>query len=421
MALMALGINYQTASVDIRSTLFFDFPMAKAFASRLINEGWASEAVVISTCNRTELYCEAEDSCQLLQFLIGHSSLAAEVIQPYTYVHLGNAAATHLMRVTTGLDSMILGEGEILGQVKEAFMAAQTAGTVGKHLDRLFQTAFSVAKEARSSTGIGVNPVSVAYAAAKLSQHIFTDLADTSVLLIGAGDLIRLTAIHLKELGVKKIRVANRSKDSAKSLALQIGGESFDLEEIPVLLPDADMVIAGTACTLPIIRKGMVQEALKQRKRKPVFMVDLSVPRNIECEIREWEDVYLYCIDDLQNIVEENRNFRLNAAKEAESIIEQGALQFMNWLEAQDSFKILCGFRKKFENMSEQLLQEGLRHIQLGENPETVLKRLAYRLTNRFLHTPTRRLRAAGLKQEEALLTLTRDLFELNHETFYTK
>ncbi len=421
MALMALGINYQTAAIDIRSTLVFDLPMAIALANQIIQEGWASEAVVISTCNRTELYCEAEESQPLLQFLVGHSSLPPEVIQPYLYRHTGSAAVLHLMRVTTGLDSMILGEGEILGQVKEAFMAAHAAGTVGKHLDRLFQSAFAVSKEARSCTEIGVNPVSVAYAAAKLSQHIFTDLADTSVLLIGAGDLIRLTALHLKEMGVKKITVANRSKSNARSLALQFGGEAISLEDIAAHLQASDMVIAGTACAFPIIKKEMVLAALKVRKRKPMFMVDLSVPRNIECEISAWEDIYLYCIDDLQNMVEENKNFRLNAAKEAECIIEQGALQFMNWLEAQDSFKTLCGFRKKIENMSEKLLQEGLHHIRLGENPEIVLKRLAYRLTNRFLHTPTKRLRTAGLQQEEALLTLTRDLFELNHETFYTK
>lgn len=421
MALMALGVNYRTAGVDVRSSLALGFEAMVEMTSTLTLKGLASEAVVLSTCNRTELYCVADNPEDVVRFFIEYAGLPYEVIRPYVYLHTDHALVMHLMRVTTGLDSMVLGEGEILGQVKASFSTALNAGTVGKQLGRLFQTAFSVAKEVRCKTGIGVNPVSIAYAAAKFSQHVFSDLSDAVVLLIGAGHLIRVTALHLKKMGVRKMMVANRTHANAKKLALQCQGQAFGLEAIPSLLVQADIVITGTNSLLPIVRKEMVLAALSRRPHKPMFMVDLSVPRSIEREIGQSENVRLYCMDDLETIVKDNKNVRLNAALEAERMIERAAEQFIRWLQAQDSFKVLRIFRQKCEQISQKALQEGLKRLQSGENPERVLERLTHRLTNRFLHEPTKRLRLAGLAQEEALLDFTKDLFELHHETLYTE
>ena len=418
---MVLGISHQTATVDIREKLIFDVAAGVRAASWLVQEGIVTEAVLVSTCNRTELYCEGEPDRDPLRLIIGHLGQSYDKIEPFLYQYFDLAAVTHLMRVAVGLDSMVLGEGEILGQLKRAYAGAMEGGSVGKHLGRLFQTTFSVSKEARTNTGIGINPVSVAYAAAKLSRHIFADLSSVAVLFVGAGDLIRTMARHLVGMGVGKVMVANRSLANRQRLAEELQAESFGLEKIPEHLAKADIVITGTASGLPLLGKGMVETALRQRKRKPMFMVDLSVPRNIEVEVGELEDVYLYCIDDLQGIVAENKRCRQDAMEEAECIIHDAASQFMSWLQAQDSFRILCLFRRKFEEIRDQLLQESIRKLQLGEDPEGVLKRLAYHLTNRYLHEPTRRLREAGLEQEAAILTLTRDLFELNHEIIYSE
>jgi glutamyl-tRNA reductase len=421
MILMALGVNYQTAPIHIRERLAFDFEGGANVARLLVDNGLVSEAVLVSTCNRTELYCEGEDSPAILQFLIEHCGLTYSSIAPYTYIHSDLIATKHLMRVASGLDSMVLGEGEILGQLKKAYTASANAGTVGKYLGRLFQATFAIAKLVRTNTSIGVNPVSVAYAAVRLSQQIFSDLSKTSVLLIGAGDLISLTAQHLVGMGVKKIMVANRTLERARHLAAQFGGESLSLEQIPERLTQADVVITGTNSAYPIIDKKMVERALYQQKRRAIFMVDLSVPRDIESTVGDYEDIYLYCIDDLQHIVEENRRVRSHAASDAEEMISLAAEQLMNWRYAQDFFKTLSVFRQKFEEIRDQILQESYHKLTLGEDPAIVLQKLAHRLTNRFLHEPTRRLRMAGISKEETLLALTRDLFELSHETINTK
>lgn len=421
MALMVVGVNFQTATIDIRERIALDVQAGIEAGRWLVHEGIVTEALIVSTCNRTELYCEGETHHDPLILLMGHLGLPVEKIQPFTYKHLDLSAVMHLMRVATGLDSMIVGEAEILGQLKKAYTAFANAGTVGKYLGRLFQTTFAIAKDVRTETGVGVNPVSIAYVAARLSQHIFSDLAKVSVLLVGAGDLIRLIAQHLTAMGVKKMRVLNRTEANAARLAVQFNAEYFGLEKIRDYLFEADIVITGCAADLPIIGKGMVEYALRQRKRKPMFMVDLGVPRNVEFEVSELEDVYLYCIDDLQKMVEENKRVRRDAAESAEIMIQMAAVRFMDWLEAQDSFKMLCVFREKFEQIRDRLCQDALRRLDLGEAPDYVVKRLARDLTSRFLHEPTRRLREAGLDREEALLTLTRDLFELNCENLYTK
>jgi glutamyl-tRNA reductase len=421
MALMVVGVNFQTATIHIRERIALDLQAGIEAVKWLIAEGIVIEALIISTCNRTEIYCEGMTHIDPLKMIMGRLGLSADKIEPFSYKHVDLAAVMHLMRVATGLDSMIVGEAEILGQLKKAYTAFANAGTIGKYLGRLFQTTFAMAKDVRTQTGVGVNPVSVAYVAARLSQHIFSDLTEVSVLLVGAGDLIRLIAQHLRAMGVQKIGVANRTEANAARLALLFNAEYFGLEKIRDQLLEADIVITGCACVLPIIGKGMVESAVRQRNQKPMLMVDLGVPRNVEFEVSELEDVHLYCIDDLQKMVEENKRFRRDAAESAEIMIQIAAVRFMDWLQAQDSFKTLCIFREKFVQVRDRLCSDALHRLRLGEAPEGVVKRLASDLTSRFLHEPTRRLRKAALEREEALLILIRDLFELNCETLYTK
>ncbi|HEV2523618.1 MAG TPA: glutamyl-tRNA reductase [Gammaproteobacteria bacterium] len=421
MALMVVGVNFQTATIDIRERVALDVQAGIEVAHWLVAEGVVTEALIISTCHRTEIYCEALTHIDPFRMLMGRLGLPIETIEPFSYKHLDLAAVMHLMRVATGLDSMIVGEAEILGQLKKAYTAFANAGTIGKYLGRLFQTTFAIAKDVRTQTGVGVNPVSVAYVAARLAQHIFPDLVKASVLLVGAGDLIRLIAQHLMAMGVQKISVANRTEANAARLALLFNAEYFGLEKMKDHLFEADIVITGCASVLPIISEKRVECALRQRESKPMFIIDLGVPRNVEGEVGALENVHLYCIDDLQKMVEKNKRFRRDAAESAEIMIQIAAVRFMDWLQAQDSFKTLCIFREKFEQIRDRLCQDALHRLHLGEASDRVVKRLASDLTSRFLHEPTRRLREAGLDREEALLTLTRDLFELNCETLYTK
>lgn len=427
MVLVASGLNYKKAGIEIRERMAFDQSQSVKVAQNLVAEGSVNEAIVISTCNRTELYCEVESVQEAMELLIGQTHLTYEQIKPYTYHYQDRAAVSHLMRVASGLDSMIFGETEILGQLKEAFSLAQGEACIGKHLGRLFQCAFSVAKRVRSETSIGENPISVASVAAKLSQRIFSDVSKANILLIGSGRLIQSLAKHLVGMGVKQVMVAARTSVKAEKLANEVGGVAVALEEIPRVLAKADMVITGTLSQLPIIGKGMLESALVERKRKPMFVVDLSVPRNVEPEVKQLEDIYLYTLDDLESIVIENKGSRQEAAEQAGRIIEQAADRFMEWLGAQESFRTLTVFREKFDKIRDEVLEENLNRLALGEDPTVVMERLAYTLTNRFLHQPTRRLRQAGLGGEEKLLKLVKDVFELEAEfeleceTLYTE
>lgn len=373
------------------------------------------EVVILSTCNRTEVYCcvDAESDNDILAWLHAFHQQEEGSISPYLYHHQGAEAIRHLLRVACGLDSLVLGEPQILGQLKDAFSHALNAETLGKSLGRLFQHAFAVAKQVRTDTAIGNSPVSVAFAAVSLAKQIFSNLADSTALLIGAGDTIELVARHLHDNGIKRIIIANRTIERAHNLAAQVDGYAISLSELPAHLAEADIVVSSTASQLPILGKGAVERALKIRKRKPIFMVDIAVPRDIEAEVGSLEDIYLYCVDDLKEIIEENIQSRRDAALQAEEIIETQVDHFQAWLRTQDAVPVIRSIRDNAEEIREQSLTRALKQLEQGIAPEQALNELARTLTNRLLHEPSRQLRQSGFDEEGHLLNAARQLFNL--------
>ncbi len=396
--LLAFGINHRTATVDVRERVSFSPERVHDALSMARKDAKLSEIAILSTCNRTELYCATpvEDSNKLIDWFGRYHQLNVGQIRQSAYEFWNSAAVRHMTRVASGLDSMVLGEPQILGQLKTAYSVAKDADTLGPELGRLFQHSFSVAKQVRTDTEIGSNPVSVAYAAVSLAKHIFSDLNRTSALLIGAGETIELVARHLNEQGVKHITVANRTLDRANNLAESFGGKAITLSEIPYELAKADIVISSTASQLPILGKGAVEKALKQRKHKPMFMMDIAVPRDIEEAVGELADVYLYTVDDLQSVVDENRKQRLNAAAEAETIVNQCTDRFMESLRGLDAVETIRNYRSSVDVLREQELEKALAAIRNGADPEEAMQRMSRALTNKLMHEPCLQLKKAG-------------------------
>ncbi len=315
---------------------------------------------------------------------------------PCLYQHCGQPAVQHLMRVASGLDSLVLGEPQILGQVKQAFAKAKESGTVALTLDRLFQNTFAVAKKVRTETEIGTAAVSVAFAAVSMAKHIFSSLAATKVLLIGAGETIELVARHLKENGVTSMVVANRTISRAEAMCEEFNAQAITLEQIPDFLPKADIVISSTASPLPILGKGMVEKALKQRRHQPMLLVDIAVPRDIEAEVGDLDDAFLYTVDDLQSIIEQNMASRREAAEQAEVIAEEHSHQFMEWVRSLESVDSIREYRTQSMAIKDELVERAMNKLAQGADTEQVLLELANRLTNRLIHAPTQALTAAS-------------------------
>ena len=413
MSLLAFGLNYKTASIATRECTAFTPERVVAALQDLVSQGAANEAVLLSTCNRTELYTDAHDPALLGKWLAEQHQLREEKLRQCWYFHQDQAAVCHAMRVASGLDSMVLGESQILGQMKTAYAVADQAGTIGVQLGHLFQTVFTVTKQIRTDTAIGVNPVSVAYAAVSLAKRIFTDLSQCTVLLIGAGETIELTATHLANQGVKRIVVANRHVDKAQRLADRFYGHGIAIGDVPVYLSETDIVITATASQLPILGKGSVERALKARKHKPIFMVDLAVPRDIEPEIAELPDAYLYNVDDLRGLVQENLQSRRNAAEQAEAIIEIQAKYYMHKLRELNANDTIRDLRHKLEKIRDQATTKALAQLQRGVDPQQVAEQMAFQLTNKILHRPTTQLRQVAFDGRGELLLLARHLFDL--------
>jgi glutamyl-tRNA reductase len=374
-----------------------------------------TDAVIVSTCNRTELYFSGslEQSEQVIDWLAQFHQLNKVEVAPHLYLHADDAASAHLMRVACGLDSLVLGEPQILGQVKQAYSQSRQLGAIQPVFERLFQKTFAVAKQVRTETEIGASAVSVAFAAVTLAKQIFGKLADVRVLLIGAGETIELVAKHLLEHGAAHLTVANRSYDRAAALAGQFNGQAISLAQVPQALTDADVVISSTASTLPIVGKGMVEQALKKRRHKPMFLVDLAVPRDIEAQVAELEDAYLYTVDDLQNIVAQNQQSRLQAAEQAEQMIASGVAEFSQWLQMQGNIDWVRAYRERCDAVRQELLQRALNQLASGQDAEKVMTELATKLSNRLMHAPTRTIRQLLQDESSQPQTLLNNLLDV--------
>jgi len=407
MTLWVLGLNHQTAPVGLRERVAFDAAALPGALASLRALPDVSEAAVLSTCNRTELYAIAEDGQALSAWLATH----AEGLEGYLYRHSDADAVRHLFRVATGLDSMVLGEPQILGQVKEAWVAAREHGALGNGLDRLFQQTFAVAKRARTDTRVGANPVSVASTAVRLAQNSFARLDESTVLLIGAGETIELAARHLSEGKVRRLLIANRTLSHAQELATRHGGYALPLTELDRHLAEADVVFSATASREPVVTHAQVAAALVRRKHKPMLLFDLAVPRDIEPGVAELDDAYLYTVDDLERAVEDNRRGRREAADAAEVIIELQVARYIENLHASSRQEPLKRLRAHGDAAREDVLAKARQQLANGRNAEEVLDFLAHTLTNRLLHPPTAALREAALSGDAELARAADKLF----------
>ena len=419
MAILVVGLNHKTAPVGMRERIAFGPDILVGALRSLTDQARIDECLILSTCNRTEVYCtaDAEGGDVVVEWLSRFHGLNHEHVAPYLYTRVDRDAVSHLLRVASGLDSMVLGEPQILGQVKDAFQAASDSRVTGKLLGRLFQSAFAVAKQVRTDTAIGNSPVSVAFAAVSLARQIFSDLGDQTALLVGAGETIELAARHLRQHGVGRILVANRTVERAHSLAVQLGGYAIALTELANHLPEADILISSTASPLPVLGKGAVERALKKRKHRPIFMVDIAVPRDIEPEVGELDDVYLYTVDDLQGVVDEGMRSRREAADQAEEIVDFHTEEFLGWLRSLDAVALIQSYRDYAERLRDEVLAKALHQLEIGKPPAQVAGFLAHTLTNKLLHGPSARLRRAGREGQNEILQAANELFQIEKKS----
>ncbi|MEA9859844.1 glutamyl-tRNA reductase [Xanthomonas campestris pv. raphani] len=407
MTLWVLGLNHQTAPVDLRERAAFAGDALPRALDSLRTLPQVREAALLSTCNRTELYAMADDPQTLVAWLDTH----APGLSGYLYQHHDAEAVRHLFRVATGLDSMVLGEPQILGQVKDAWAVARAHGALGSGLDRLFQQTFSVAKRARTDTRVGANPVSVASTAVRLAQESFARLNESTVLLVGAGETIELAAKHLSEGRVRRLLIANRTLAHAQTLATQHGGVALPLTELDRHLAEADVVFSATAAREPVLTRAQVEQALRTRKRKPMLLFDLAVPRDIEASVAELSDAYLYTVDDLERAVEDNRRSRREAADQAEAIIDLQVARYVETLQANERQAPLKRLRAFGDSTRDELLAKARQQLNNGKPADEVLEQLAHALTNRLLHPPTAALRDAALNNDLDLTSAADRLF----------
>jgi glutamyl-tRNA reductase len=411
VTLFALGLSHSTAPLPVRERVVFHVEKLLDALGELTRGQRAAEAAILSTCNRTELYLSAEEPRAAAEWLAQYHRMQPAELQPYLYTLPQDQAVRHAFRVASGLDSMVFGEPQILGQLKDAVRTAEAAGTLGTVLHKLFQRTFAVAKEVRSTTQIGANSVSMAAAAVKLAARIFPSLKDQKVLFIGAGEMIELCAMHFAAQAPERITVANRTLERGQALAHRFNGRAIELRTLAEHLHEHDIVVSCTASSLPILGKGLVERALRARKRRPMFMVDLAVPRDIEAEVAELDDVFLYTLDDLQGIVQGNLDARRASLEQAEAIIETQVGQFMHWMQARAAVPLIRSLREQGEAARRAELERALRHLQRGDDPRAVLESLSQGLTNKLLHGPTQALNAAAGEEQRALAELIERLY----------
>ncbi len=414
MQLFTFGINHQTAPLAVREQIAFNVETLDSALRDLVDNGAAKEATILSTCNRTEIYCSTNEPVHAVDWLASYHHLSSSEIEPYIYRLPQEQAVKHAFRVASGLDSMVLGEPQILGQMKQAVRHAEQAGTLGFLLHKLFQRTFSVAKDVRTQTEIGANLVSMAAAAVKLAERIFPSISEQRILFIGAGEMIELNAVHFAARNPKHITVANRTLERAQALTRRINGHAITLNELPEQLAQHDIIVTCTASPLPILGKGMVERALKQRKHRPLFIVDLAVPRDVEAEVAELSDVFIYTVDDLAEVVKDGQDARQEAVKEAEVIIDSGVNEFIHWMESREMVPTIRALRDHAERQRRSEMEKALRLLAKGEAPEKVMESLSNSLTNKFLHAPTHALNQAQVNEREAILEAVHRIYHLH-------
>jgi glutamyl-tRNA reductase len=414
MQLYTIGVNHTTAPIEIRENIAFGIEaMREALCDLTVRN--ATEAAILSTCNRTEIYVHSPEAAPVIGWLADYHKLDVNHIEPYTYTLSNQEAVKHAFRVASGLDSMVLGEAQILGQFKQSVKMAQEAGTLGTNLHKLFQRTFEVAKEVRTNTDIGGSSISMAAAAVKLAQRIFGDLSEQKVLFIGAGEMIGLCANHFVAQKPKSMTVANRTIERGQDLAEKIGAEAILLNDLPERFDEFDIVITSTASQLPIVGLGMVERAIKARRHRPMFMVDLAVPRDVEAEVSQLDDVFLYTVDDLAQIVSDGIENRQEAAASAEIIVAARVDTFMHWLQKRDSVPTIKALRDQAETMRAAELKKALKLIQKGESPEKALEMLSTALTKKFLHAPSHALNQSHGDEHARLEQLLRHIYQVKN------
>lgn len=416
MQLFAFGINHQTAPLEVREKVAFQAENMPHALRDLVDQRPVKEAAILSTCNRTEVYCNTDRPGDAIYWLADYHHLKATELEPFLYQMPQGQAVKHAFRVASGLDSMVLGEPQILGQLKDAVRSAERAGTLGVLLHKLFQRTFRVAKEVRSQTEIGVNSVSMAAAAVRLALRIFPSISGQSVLFIGAGEMIDLCAAHFAAHHPRHITVANRTLERGQALAHRLRARSITLNELPEHLALHDIVITCTASPLPLLGKGLVERAVKARRHRPIFMVDLAVPRDVEPEVAELGDVFLYTVDDLGEAVRDGLDARQGAVAQAEAIIETNVVSFMQWLEARELVPAIRALRDQAERHRRHEVERALKELARGDDPAHVLEGLSRALTNKFLHAPSHTLNQAAREEREQLLELINRLYQIHNQ-----
>ncbi|MEM8845098.1 MAG: glutamyl-tRNA reductase [Pseudomonadota bacterium] len=420
MSLLTIGVNHTTAPLEVRERIAIPDSILPSALDTLIRVPSVAEAAIVSTCNRTEVYCHVESqqeaSDDAMQWLNEFHSLEYNQATPYMYQYYEQNTAKHMFRVASGLDSMVLGEPEILGQLKQSYQKAVDAGTLGKHLNQLFQHSFKVAKKVRTHTSIGTNPVSVASTAVSLAKQIFGNLSKRSALFVGAGETIELAAQHLNATGIKRMTIANRDINRAQKLASKFNGFGVGLSYLSEVLPESDIVITATASTLPILGKGLLEKCIKQRRREPILIIDLAVPRDVEPEAENLPDIYLYSVDDLKQVIQENMQSRLNAAEEAEIIIDDEVTKFYQWMRGQDVTEVIRSYRSQAEQHKDETIEKAMRMLNQGKTPEEAIQFLGNTLLNKMLHTPTESLKSAGAENHQELLEAAKTILGIPRE-----
>ncbi|HLB42116.1 MAG TPA: glutamyl-tRNA reductase [Gammaproteobacteria bacterium] len=414
MTIFVIGINHKTAPVSVREQVYFSLDKLGLYLRDLLSYPGVHEAVLLSTCNRSELYCDTDDIDVVHDWFCTQTTLARSILAPLIYIHKNKDAIAHMMQVACGLDSMILGESQIFGQIKEAFSESCTVGAVGTLFYRLFQQIFTIAKEIRTTTSIGACPVSVASAAIHFAKHKIPEFSQANIVLIGAGSLSELLLRYLKTQATRSVILVNRNTEKALPLVAGINASIVGLDQLEFILTDADLVFSATGSAIPLMTYDMISTVMRSRTKRPLTLIDIAVPRDIESKVAELENVRLYCIDDLKAIIENNRQGREHAANKVREMISEKSVEYMTELQSIENVKnTIRAYRGQIEELCDIELTKAKQQLQQGMDASQVLDEFARAFTQKLLHVPSVQLRQAGKEKRFELLSLAKQLFAI--------